>query len=72
MCFHELLLNDEPRYAETIVLVHKYSRENGDLNQTFEIQIIQFKRTWVGIIIAKYYQKLAYYTLCLKSAVNLQ
>ena len=25
-----------------------YSRENCDLNQTFEKQIIQFKRTWVG------------------------
>ena len=39
-----------------------YSRENGDLNQTFEKQIIQFKRTWVGIIIAKYHTKLAYNT----------
>ena len=53
-----ILAYNEPSRNSSLI----YSRENDDLNQTFEKQIIQFKRTWVGIIIAKYCQKLAYYT----------
>ena len=35
-------------YSYTALVVYRtYSRENGDLNQTFEKQNMQFKRTWV-------------------------